>query len=547
MTVYTALYGELAGNLKHGIPIAIGYGLSSTLYNYLRSPDSEWVFNRYGDQINAIVEWANRKPITNIPPKSDKRTQPSGVNEFYRQVKAFKDNNAKMVSRNDEKFGAPLVSNALPDVVMVQEAKVPNKKLLHSAVNMGAGVEEVSLGPKGSKARETRRTAERDQLRLLEQAIAFGEATNLPGPAAFNFPERIQTYTWNTSCTFSVGWGDSIQGRAGYSIQAPYWPDMARQLRNNTGIGTTFINSNTEKVAILEATAEYHVKCNTVDPARITIWKLTPKRDLIGVRFDGDGYGISWFPQSAVAEDPAATINSWGLFRYQDESAAGATAPTPATVPTFDAHTGLGTEISPTAYTNHFPRCMQRSFNSTNVTSSSLGSNSIWDHKDYFNSPYDFKCFTENFDIDIEYDRAMNPGDKTIIKTAIPNSFQVGHFLNNIGDPRPNAETDAIPDEEYYAWRKKYGPLYLWRIRGEVMYDSAEVTIAPSTPKQHINFGGALCDIVAHYEAHACMVPYPEEFYNYRSMNSIGMAAMDPMAFANEAHVAYVEPAEVKM
>lgn len=425
------------------------------------------------------------------------------------------------------------------------------RKEASKSFSSSAGVEECWIGPKGYRARKRRRHEELVQARLLEQAVNYGTGDPTTGPSYFSVPERVQQYTWCDSASFTTGWpateADTKTGECSYKITAPFCQQFVSQLRANVRFGDEFVNSITNAVGVWEANAIYHVRCNTTDPSELTIWQLWPKEDIPSFR-EPDDDKVAWFPIIGTGTDAAALANSHGIFRYVDNTAAGATAPNAALVPTFDASTGLGTGPSPTVVTTNLPVCMQRCFDETTIESPNLASNANFTAHDYYNTPQDFKALSENFDIKPVYKRWFNPGDTSILHCSIPYSFQMRHEYENMMSPLPTASANSQPiaDEKFWAWRKKYGPLYLWRIRGNVVYDSKEVVLpAAVTPGQHINFGSALLDIVSHYEVYMSHIPYPAEYFNYRSSATNLITTMDNIAFADQQHIAPVAPAAV--
>jgi len=97
-----------------------------------------------------------------------------------------------------------------------------NKSSQIESISLSAGFEERHIGPDGERARKKRRHAEQDQLSILQQSIEFGTDPNVLSGIPYNVAERIQEYFWDTSGTFTSGWGaDSKQGECNYETTDP--------------------------------------------------------------------------------------------------------------------------------------------------------------------------------------------------------------------------------------------------------------------------------------------------------------------------------------
>lgn len=407
-------------------------------------------------------------------------------------------------------------------------------------ISLAGGVEETWIGPKGIQARRKRRNAEREQEGILRESILFGSAATV-GPGAFNAAERIRECQWYTTGTFTAGWNEAAnrQGECNYAICAPYWPSAADQLRkqffsnNNAPEPTTRIAS----VGVWEANATWTFQCGTLDPAELTVWALWPKHDMVAAReVNQDSFWFTFDP-NVVGQGPF----SHGIFRHANETPAGAT-PVSILVPTFDVLTGS----APTTVNINMPDAMVKCFTDTKVNSAAYGGAQGWDERHYYNSPQDFKCLTENFDIKPVYHRWMRAGDVSILHASCPWSFQVGNQQGLINrDPHPEEKkNEEQRDEVFYSWRKKYGPLYLFRVRGSIVFNSAENTDSKDyVPIQGVNMGAALLNHVSRYEMKVSSIPYPQEQFIYQSGVSTMLQTQDNFNFADERHATLDAPA----
>lgn len=451
-----------------------------------------------------------------------------------------------------------------PDFQM-DEKKVLGKRKAE-AVSILSGVEETWIGPKGNKARSTRRKIENAQNRLLEQSIAFGSGSQVTGATSVNIPERVQSYQWNKSSSFSCGWGDSKdnQGECNYSLQAPIWQFAINELRQNIGPLVTDPGGNLNqqcKVRILEANATWTFRNNSVEPAELTVWRLKPRRGPVLVErlasADANQPAM-WFPF-----DDGESVNhgeyAAGVFKL-NQSTQGLGI-VPSRVPVFDGVVSAGPTPSTYAVDLDMPVCMSRSYGDTNQVNATQANPSFGaiNAYDYYNSPQDFKAITENFEIEPAYHRWFNPGDMSILKASIPYSLTMGRFQGNNFDPTYSGTAANFwlggADEACYAWRDTWGPLYLFRIRGAPVYDGAYQTgptVADAKtyldylPIQKINFGSAILNCVFHSEWHACLEPYPEERFQYRTSQSIPLTSYDQMAFDAETHSAMTVPGVIQ-
>lgn len=414
-------------------------------------------------------------------------------------------------------------------------------------------VEEVWIGPKGFRSRKKRRFAERDQTRLLEEALAFGTAGNNPGPGYYNVPERIQRYIWDQSSTFSCGWGDdNKQGECNYSIQAPYWPYLSRFYRfalKNDVTNPEFKNSILYRTGFWEGSARWTISNDSSEHAELTVWRLYAKDDTILTSEIVEVKDVSdhaWFPAVQPVDEEAGEYHIYenGLFHYKTDNLGAYPGSVVANSPVFDQQQQTaGSNNNPTEVDYKLPVCMQRSFNNRVVGSQSLEALAQQPTAHYyFNSPMDYPALTENFKIVPAYRRWFGPGDKAILKAALPNPFQTGYEktlkTGDIGGPPTYAAQQPEPDEQIWAWRAKYGPLYLFRIRGMNVYSSTEEVLEGKAyiPHQGINYGSAILNINAHYEHYVNLLPYPEEEYIYRQAANMSAQLNDQFPFLSEAH-----------
>jgi len=212
-----------------------------------------------------------------------------------------------------------------------------------------------------------------------------------------------------------------------------------------------------------------------------------------------------------------------------------------------------GTSVSPTEVVDDMPLCMQRSYGDTMTGSQNLDIDATQPaHRYYYNTPYDYPALTKNFDIKPCYRRWIMPGSRSILHAAIPYSFQVGQeYRLNAADPGSDSDQN-LQDEVYYSWRKKYGPLYLFRIRGHNVWNTTE-QVAPipmseppvedyKIPHQGINFGSAMVNTVTHTEMYCNMISYPEEPYVMRSNLNLNLTLMDNFPFLSEGHTVINQP-----
>lgn len=416
-------------------------------------------------------------------------------------------------------------------------------------ISISGGFHEQWIGPEGHAARAKRRNVEVEQQRLLEQAVAFGVGSTT-GPGAFNAAERIREVQWYTTGTFTTGWNVSsgLQGECNYKIVAPYWPMAARALREQFFANTNAPadTSRIGAVGVWEAKATWTLQCGTADPAELTVFALWPKHDLPAsiVTEATDTYWFEYDP-GASAQGPY----THGIFRYATETPVGAAAA--IEVPTFDVRTNA----VPTIVNTEMPTCLTRCFGDTKINSATFTGAQDWDAYHYYNSPQDFKCLTANFDIKPVYHRWMRAGDTSILHAACPWSFQVGNdYVQQARDPNPeNKFVTDTRDEYRFAWRKKYGPLYLFRIRGSIVFNNAEQTgMDPPpaeqksyVPKQQINFGSALLNHVSRYAWQVSSIPYPEESFIYQTIATTNLQVQDNFNFDDERHATLDYPAVV--
>lgn len=442
----------------------------------------------------------------------------------------------------------------LPDLPSneIKIRRVEDPKTISRASNFAVGVEEVWIGPKGQAARARRKREERSQLKLLQQAVAFGSGEQPTGLASYNIPERIQEYRWVSSSSFSCGWcaESGRQGELSYSIQAPISSHQFAELRRNIGQNTLYDTktgnvSQLFKLRIFEGIGEWHVRNNGVDPAELTVWKLVPREKVVLTSLQADT-GDAWFPYTDNGEATGTGFLSNGLFAYETNGPTVGSTTRTTRVPVFDQT--LST--SPLTVNDGLPVCMARSFNSATAVNFGNVANSAVapSNKDYFNSPMDYPAIAQNFHVFPAYHRWMKAGDYSVLKAAMPYAVTLGYQQDYQQTPLPtNDGTFRSPaDEEWKAWNKTWGPLYLFRVRGAVCYDG---TFPPETksyyPQQVINFGSAVLNVVFKSTAYACLDSYPDEFYQYRNYLSNQITAYDQMNFANEVQSAPVAPANV--
>lgn len=394
-----------------------------------------------------------------------------------------------------------------------------------------AGVEETYVGSKGYRARANRQAEEANQRRLLKQAVAFGQGDPAIGFDDYNVPERIQKYIFDTSCSFSVGWNrgspeTSASGRAGWSVQAPIWQGGISYLRANLSNAYDG-KSRSSGVGIWEANATWTMRNNLPFPAEITVWRLDPKYS-IPCEPDTKQVG-QWF----LRDIGGASIDqlAMGIWKYQSQNAAN------VNIPAFDQTVAVG---PPYNLRTTMCRAMNNSYGDTTKLSRDMGPSEVVPSADYYyNSPYDFKCWTENFHITPVYHRWVCTGDTSILKASIPYSVMCA-FGAQSGrqDPNPTDATENIPDEKFYAWKKTWGPLFLFRIRGDICFDETDAAAmaaeAKSKPTQKINFASALVDVVSHYEWHCNLVPIPEPRFNFATAVTQPLNVQDQILFADE-------------
>lgn len=443
----------------------------------------------------------------------------------------------------------PKYHNAMADVKMEDQETLPDfpsnvfaraarpdskaAKLVRSQEFLSrAGVEETYIGSKGYRARSNRQAEEANQRRLLKQAVAFGQGDPAIGFDDYNVPERLQKYIFDTTGTFSVGWNvanplvDSDSGQAGWSVQAPIWQGGISYLRANLSNAYDG-KSRSSGVGIWEAHATWTIRNNLPFPAEITVWRLDPK------------YSIPCEPNTAqvgqwfMRDIGGASIDqlAMGIWKYQSENAAN------VNVPAFDQVLAAGPPLS---LRTTMCRAMNNSYGDTTKLSRDMGpSETVPPAAYYYNTPYDFKCWTENFHISPVYHRWMGTGDTSILKACIPYSVMCA-FGAQSGrqDPNSSDATENIPDEKFYAWKKTWGPLYLFRIRGDVCYDAKDAADKQaentSKPTQKVNFASALVDIVSHYEWYCNLVPIPEPRFNFQTAVSLPLTTQDPILLTNE-------------
>jgi len=492
------------------------------------------------------------------------QTLANGVGQFYRSVDPYRRSAADLGTTLFDAFGVPVTNAVFPKVQtgipqvnkrkiqeIVSKVESAEKKSRVDSINMGCGVEEAWIGPKGENARENRIREERAQLRLLQQSVAFGSSGPVTGLGFYSVPERIQEYKFCSSSSFSCGWGaeSGRQGECGYSIQAPIWNHVLHALRRNIAQSEVYDTksgalSNVFKLKVLEAEGEWHVRNNGVDPAELTVWQLRPRDGMIMSKLVDDGK--AWFPLS----DGGATTGfaAQGLFFYE-QSGNTADATLPFKVPIFDQQTS----VDPAALTVNFnlPVCMGRSFGDTVTTNSGFVANvaQAINEKDYWNSPQDYAAIVENFEVVPVYKRWMKAGDYSILKAHIPNSVTLGYQQDHQQDPLFSSDGifTSEADERWMAWKKTWGPLYLFRVRGAPVYDAKfPAETKAYMPQQKINFGSAVLNVVFKSAIRACSEPYPEEYYQYKQYGSVPITSMDQMNFADEVQSAFVQPAKVQ-
>lgn len=412
---------------------------------------------------------------------------------------------------------------------------------------------ETWISPKGNYARKRRRNEQRYQIKLLKQNQTFGEGETTVGPSDFNVPERIQRYLWDVSSTFTTGYiADNKQGECHYSIQAPVWPHQFYQLYGNISTNANIASSFIANLGIWESIASYYISNDSVDPAELTIWELTPKHEILQSQLADVANGAEWFPKTQFGAPSDVWNYENGLFKHHNINfVAGMPAATPTknVVPVFDKQSqdANGDNTAVTAVAADNPLCMVRSYSNSTVYNADLDADmkaaGLIDDHYYWNSPQEFPALTHNFKIKPKFRRWMMPGDRQIIKCCKTRPFQVGHTWAQ-KQIAPNATgTDSTRDWDRYVWRPSWGKLYLWRIRGINVWDTSENTGGDSRiPKQRINMGAALLNIFTHIDTYANMIPYPDELYQYKSgMVPLAQSA-DNMLFANERHITTNEP-----
>lgn len=403
-----------------------------------------------------------------------------------------------------------------------------------SARNLTASsnVEEKWIGPHGNKARRKRRAIERIQERLLADTIAFGTGETTIGPDDYNVPERIQEYRFDGTCTFTVGWtGDNKQGEAHYAAAAPFTNQIAHWARRTIDTQSNAATTNpTMHVAVWEAMARWEFKCGTTDPAELTVYQLDLRENDLIADNSSSGVGKAYFYNGGASEDAVDNYGS-GFFNFQILNQSVATALKPK-IPAFDYSTGPGTSVS-----EYFPTCMVRNWTFAVKPNDDYQGTDALKLQDYYNSPHDFKCLTENFHIKQVYHKWFNPGETAILKAACPWSFQVGHYSENKRDPNTVEADDQLPDEWFYAWRKKYGPIYLFRIRGTLVYNSAETPPTTKDPIQGINHGAALFNVASHYKYKLSMVPQAQNQFIFKTTAAKTLMDDKQMLFADERYV----------
>jgi len=307
---------------------------------------------------------------------------------------------------------------------------------------------------------------------------------------------------------------------------------LAYNTRNKFDLKTPtgFDDNKLGAVGVWDAAATWTFNNGTTDPAELTVWRLDAKHDILTSLLEDDG--TWWFPLQTAGK---AYEN--GLFHYKAQSTGGGEKAL-ATVPCFDQQ--VEGKV-PTEVTYLLPVCMDRSFGDATFATADSKLTQTFDKNYYYNSPQDYKALTQNFDITPVYHRWFKPGDTSILHATTPWSFQVGRDMDTINqDSVP--EADPIMDENRFAWRPKYGPCYLFRIRGSPVYDNAETVATTQTPKQAINFGAALLNVISHYEAHVNLIPYSQDPYIYRTAASSTLQLQDNMTFANERHISLYDP-----
>lgn len=441
----------------------------------------------------------------------------------------------------------------LPKVSPKTNAKVQElqKNMAQTSIaNTGVPI-ETWISPKGKYARKRRRNEQRYQIKLLKENVTFGEGATTVGPGAFNVPERIQRYIWDSSCTFSTGWtADNKQGECHYSIQAPVWPHQWHQLYNNISTNANISASFIANLGIWESVTSYFISNDDRDPAELTIWELTPKREILNNQLADVENGATYFPKTQFG----AVSNAWdyenGLFKHHNIPFGGAT-PTKNVVLCFDKRGQdlNGVNTAPTVIAVDNPLCMVRSYKESHTQNVDLDADIKAippDDHYYFNSPMEYPAIYDNFKIKPKFKRWFMPGDRQIIRCCKTRPFQVGHTWRSKEVAPTAIGTDTTRDWDRYVWRPTWGKLYLWRIRGTTCWNSGE-SVTALNPTQGINFGAALLNIYTHTETYANMIPYPDEFYNYRQ----GMVPLaqhnteDNFSAANERHLVINDPTNV--
>lgn len=489
-------------------------------------------------------------------PKREREESPTytRVPDFYRQVKR-RNTDITLPALPSNAFQAPQISppQAMADIKM-GEGRNPALYGKRKAENLSlsAGVDEQWIGPKGEKCIKKRKHEQEYQNKLLSDALAFGAGTTAIGVTPYNLTERIQKYRWDTSCTFTCGYsGNNMQGRCAYGVLAPVWPHMFHWARERLINPTINERSRIGACGVWGAEMRAAMRNNTLAPCELTVWKLDPKHDI--VCYTGadskDSPAPEWFPNNGDPQKQPGEVNPMdhfgkGIFSYGVEDIDEKTADLEPRCPTFDQY--VGTVPTYTVIDNDMPYFMKQSYNQTTVANVNLNADAkhIPIANDYFVTPQEFRGLTENFNMKPVYKRWMNPGDTAILRARAPFNFQVGQEIDDSTNTPVAVEASGYnPDEFFFAWRKKWGSLYLFRLRGNVVYNNAvEGDPADYTPVQQISYGSALLDCQLHYEAYLNHVPYSEERFNYNQSLTTTVQQQDNMAFDAETHVAPVQP-----
>lgn len=222
----------------------------------------------------------------------------------------------------------------------------------------------------------------------------------------------------------SIGrWGDSKQGRSTCWIEQP----LNLVDPHNLSVITNPVYTASSWTNIWTADKVTHYRNNSNRSVQLEIWSLWPRDDIPA--FPGD-------------DDIAVRIFTDIV---NDKPNFGIADPEP-------------------------PRILTVGMNQRGVELiSGVGNVDI----NYFTSPYDSLAICTMFKIKMEVSTVLKPGDTCIVRSSLPRKFD----WNPVGDLgiNENAAAANIVNalQEQWAYFKKQGPCYYFRIRGEVIHNNA--------------------------------------------------------------------------